>query len=72
MSSSISHLSLALTLAPRASECLALRQLTSVYCKFLWGWGELQMLVEERKKPLMFASLELMFDIFASAVEIFL
>lgn len=70
MSSSISHLSLALTLAPRASECPALRQLTSVYCKFLRG--ELQMLVEERIKPLKFDSLELMFAIFASAVEIFL
>lgn len=71
MSSSISHLSLALTLAPRASECSSLRQLTSVYCKFLQGGG-LQMLVEERKKPLRFASLELIFAIFASADEIFL
>lgn len=30
------------------------------------------MLVEERKKPLRFASLELIFAIFASADEIFL
>lgn len=33
--SSISDLSLVVALAPRATEHLALRQLTSVYCKFL-------------------------------------
>lgn len=53
-------------LAPKAPECLALPQLTSVYCKFL-------MLAEKKKKKSARDDfLWLMFAIFISVVEIIL